>query len=142
MEGHHKKEGCGKRCGVCSRLCLIAAVGIILLLAVSAGIYTFVKSSKDKATFEEAVATMESGNFAKGLEQCGDVENDRNRGFCYVLYLNLKKEAINREFEAKYGAGITEEQKQQLQREINKEYGLVCGIEPNAPYLATICSGR
>lgn len=120
----------------------MVAVGIILLLAVSAGIYTFVKSTKDKAVFEEAVATMNSGNLAKGLEQCSDVENDRNRGFCYFLYLDFKKEAINSEFEAKYGAGITEEQKQQLQREINKEYGLVCGIEPNAPYIAVMCSGR
>lgn len=142
MEGHHKKEECCKGCSVCSRICLITAVGIILLLAVSAGIYTFVKSSKDKATFNEAIATMNSGNLAKGLEQCDNVENDRNRGFCYVLYLNFKKAAISRQFETKYGAGITEEQNQQLQREINKEYGLVCGIEPNAPYLAMICSGR
>lgn len=99
----------------------------------------FIHSRKESDRFKDAVLTLTQGNLEQGLEKCVIIENNKNRGFCYSYYLALRLKLIDDTYAEEYGENITQEQQENKQRQIQKEYAFVCGYDMGNPYMKDMC---
>lgn len=114
-------------------LVLVLIVAIIIIALYSA-------SRKDTVRVNDAINTMLEGDYASALEKCDLVDNEQKRSFCFSFYLGSKIAELNAEFSSRYGDSAPQQKIDSLNREIRKEYVLVCGYDTGNPYMRSICA--
>lgn len=117
---------------------IFIAVLVILIIALAS--YSYSISRKKTAVLNEALGLMAQGDLQSGLDKCSEVEDQKSRAFCYSFYLGVKVALVQGDFSADYGAEMTEEQKASMEREIRKEYAIVCGYDRGNPEMYRLCS--
>ncbi|MFO8015899.1 MAG: hypothetical protein R6U32_02235 [Candidatus Woesearchaeota archaeon] len=115
---------------------------IITLILIITGITLYMRSSRDADRLNDALETMRAGSLESGLEKCSSINSDRGEDFCQFTYLNLKITRLKKQAAAEHGENLTEEQQQNLDREIQKEYAFVCGMDRHNPYLQGMCGSK
>jgi len=112
---------------------------VLVLLVISAGIFTYSRWRADKNRLHSALAAINSGSYESGLAKCRTVESQQDRGFCYSYYLGLRIKVLQDQYAANYGENLAQDKKESMQREIQKEFGIVCGYDRNNPYVVQLC---
>lgn len=118
--------------------CKIALMAAIVILAVLC-LYAYLNMKADTRRLDDAMMTFSAGNLEHGLVKCGAVERQRERAFCYSFYLGLKMNLIKTQAMSENNGILTEAQQQEMESQLQKEYGLVCGIDRSNPYMTKLC---